>query len=62
MLRNADPPPSYYEPPEEENPTRCPICGEETDTFIRSKHDGVILGCPECIEDVDAWDWRTEHE
>lgn len=32
----------------------CPFCGEETDTF--SKREGEIVGCPECLKSVDAWE------
>ena len=60
MSRGFDPPPSYYEPPEPTPPPRCPICGAETDTFKRD-HFGDIVGCDECVKDVDAWDWREEH-
>lgn len=60
MARHDDPPPSYYEPPEETNPPRCPICGEETDTFYKG-HYGDIIGCDNCVKAVDAWDY-TEVE
>lgn len=54
-MRNADPPPSYYEPPEPKMP-RCPVCGAETDTFKRDYY-GDIVGCDECVKDIDAWDY-----
>jgi hypothetical protein len=34
----------------------CPVCGERTDTFYKTI-DGEIVGCSECIEEVDAWDY-----
>jgi len=34
---------------------RCPVCGEETDTFYKN-NDGDIVGCDNCISTVDAWD------
>ena len=55
IRRNDDPPPSYYEPPESD-PPRCPVCGEETDTFKKDYY-GDIVGCDHCIKDVDAWDY-----
>lgn len=33
----------------------CPICGEETDTFIFNKF-GECVGCDDCIERKDAWE------
>lgn len=63
MSKGYDPPPRYYEPPEPKLTIPiCPICGAETDTYVRSRHDGAIIGCPECVEDIDAWDYRMEHE
>lgn len=35
----------------------CPVCGEETDTFYRRK-DFVIVGCPECVDGIDAYESR----
>lgn len=52
---SATPPNSYYEPPEPKAP-RCPICGAETDTF-KKDHYGEIVGCDECVKDIDAWDY-----
>lgn len=49
------------EPPEKEEMPRCPVCMAETDTFKRN-YWGEIVGCDECIEDVDAWDWKRERE
>jgi hypothetical protein len=43
------------EPPPEPPMPRCPICGEETDTFYRNK-DLDIVGCDECVTTVDAWE------
>lgn len=48
------------QPPEPTPPPTCPICGEETDTFIADKW-GDIIGCDQCIKEVDAWDYREEH-
>ena len=47
-------------PPEPTPPPICPICGAETDTFKRD-YFGDIVGCDECIKEVDAWDYREEH-
>lgn len=59
MARHDDPPPSYYEPPEPAPLPRCPICRAETDTF-KKNYWGEIVGCDECIEDVDAWDYTED--
>ena len=49
------------EPPEPKNPPRCPVCMAETDTYFRD-YWGNIVSCDECIESVDAWDYREEHD
>ena len=51
-----------FEPPLEPRAYRvpvCPVCGSETDTILRDM-DNVIVGCPECIEAVDAWSLERE--
>lgn len=47
---NIEPP---VEPPEYTCP-RCPVCGEEADSYYKDKW-GNIVGCPECVTEVDAW-------
>lgn len=42
-----EPPP--YQVPE------CSVCGAETDRIYQDKW-GNIVGCPECVKEVDAWD------
>lgn len=47
MRNHADPPPAYYEPPEAAPFPRCPICGEESDTFIHAcEICGKTFYCP----------------
>lgn len=58
-MSRYDPPPSYYEPPEPEQVPVCPVCGEETDTFKRDYY-GDIVGCDNCVRDVDAWDYEQQ--
>ena len=36
-----------------------PICGEETNDFYVSEHDEII-GCPECVRKIDAWERTAE--
>ena len=48
----------YPEPPEEPLP-RCPVCGEETDTFYQNQ-DGDIVGCDQCVKALDAWDYLED--
>ena len=51
-----------FEPPLEPRAYRmpvCPVCGSETDTVLRDM-DNVIVGCPECVEAVDAWALERE--
>lgn len=33
----------------------CPECGEETDEFLKDRL-GDVIGCPNCIKSVDAWE------
>lgn len=40
-------PPAYACP-------RCPVCDAETDKLLRDRW-GNIVGCPECVKEVDAW-------
>lgn len=47
---NIEPP---VEPPAYTCP-RCPVCGLETDKLLRDRC-GNIVGCPECVKEVDAW-------
>lgn len=48
---NIEPP---VEPPEYTCP-RCPVCGEEADSFYKDKW-GNIVGCPECVQEVTSWE------
>lgn len=48
---NVEPP---VEPPEYTCP-RCPVCGEEADSFYKDKW-GKIVGCPECVQEVTSWE------
>ena len=47
---NIEPP---VEPPAYTCP-RCPVCDAETDKLLRDRW-GNIVGCPECVKEVDAW-------
>lgn len=50
-------------PPEPGRLPRCPVCGEETDTFYRDRW-GEIAGCDGCLRYVDPWEcpgqWGNE--
>ena len=48
---NVEPP---VEPPEYTCP-RCPVCGEEADSYYKDKR-GNIVGCPECVQEVTSWE------
>ena len=39
---------------------KCPVCGEECDTFF--KFDNTIIGCENCVREVDAYSEITERE
>lgn len=45
-------------PPEDGILPHCPECGTGTDTLYKNKHG--IVGCPECIKTVDAWEEKDE--
>lgn len=47
---NIEPP---IEPPAYTCPI-CPVCDAETDKLLRDRW-GNIVGCPECVKEVDAW-------
>ena len=51
----------YKLEPDEIPIPRCPICNEETNTFIRG-YWGDIIGCDNCTEEIDSYDWRNEDE
>ena len=48
---NIEPP---VEPPAYTCP-RCPVCGEEVDSYYKDKW-GNIVGCPECVQEVTSWE------
>lgn len=51
---------SNPEPPEQNMP-RCPECGEECETIYRGR-DGQILGCENCVDALNAYDWEEMNE
>jgi len=38
----------------------CPVCGCECDIIYIQ--NGCAIGCNECIDQWDAWDWQEERE
>lgn len=36
----------------------CPVCGADAEKFF--KQDGEIIGCNECIDDVDAVEYLMD--
>ena len=38
---------------------RCPICGQDAESFYKDI-DGEIVGCDNCIKEVDAWECADE--
>ena len=49
---NVEPP---LVPPPQPPAPECPACGAETDRIYQDRW-GNIVGCPECVKEVDAWD------
>lgn len=46
--------------PEDED-VFCPICGKECD-FIFTDIDGDCAGCENCLNRVDAYEWKEKHK
>lgn len=56
---------AYYpeppiDPPDYDVP-ECPVCGAECDTIYTSMN-GEVLGCNECINSKDAYDYMEERK
>lgn len=39
----------------------CPVCESEANTFYKDRF-GHILGCENCIDEVDAWEETEDAE
>lgn len=50
---------SGYAHPLKRTPT-CPVCGAEVDAYLKNI-DGDIVGCENCVTDVDAWEESDEY-
>lgn len=47
------------DPPEVKKRPICPVCGsEEPEDFYVL--DGDIIGCTDCVERIDPWDWAEQ--
>lgn len=51
----------YPGPPPEDPMPVCPECGEECDTLYRDR-TGQIVGCENCIDTLDAYDYFDDME
>lgn len=38
----------------------CPVCNEENPEYFYVQ-DGDVIGCSECVEQVDPWEWADDH-
>ena len=38
---------------------RCPVCGDEAETIYKDRW-GDVVGCDNCIETLNAWEWDDE--
>lgn len=47
-------------PPADDDCPIFPVCGEECETLYRQGNE--ILGCDNCIVEVNAWEWQEEQE
>ena len=34
----------------------CPVCNEENPEYFFVS-DGDVIGCSQCVERIDPWDW-----
>lgn len=58
MSKHTDPPDSYYEPPEAK-PVYCPVCMEEATRLYRGYWNDII-GCDNCVEEIDVDDFEVD--
>lgn len=47
--------------PDGREPTvpRCPVCGDEADTFYLDQY-GEIVSCNHCVRTIEAWEMEGE--
>lgn len=45
-----------YPDGQESEAYRCPVCGKECESIFKHKGTGEIVGCDNCVEDVDPWE------
>lgn len=57
---NADPPRSYYDPPEPK-PVYCPVCREEAYKLYRGYWND-ILGCDKCVTEIDVDEYEEDND
>lgn len=57
MMRDFDLPERPLEPPEPEPQPCCPWCSEECEHLYRDR-TGEIVGCENCVDTLDAWEYR----
>ena len=50
----------YPSPPERTQPI-CPVCQQECGTVYLDRN-GNVLGCDNCILELDAYEWLDERE
>lgn len=47
-------------PPDEPDYPICPVCGEECERIYKNGNE--VVGCDNCIVEVNAWEWQEEQE
>lgn len=47
-------------PPDEPDYPICPVCGEECERIYKKGNE--VVGCDNCIVEVNAWEWKEEQE
>ena len=48
-----------YPTPPEQPEIICPVCG--FDCYTLYTKDGEVVGCDNCIEEHDAYEWWDDH-
>lgn len=48
------------EPPQKPVPV-CPVCGWDCNSYFINSN-GEVIGCENCVKEMDAYEWREENE
>jgi len=40
----------------------CPVCGSECNLFYQNEDGNEIVGCENCVHEIDAWEYTQEQK